>query len=56
MQALFVLYMVDRLLHPGHIEHIAGVGSFRHLIEGFRGPLTIQPLASTALLMSAGIS
>ena len=28
MQALLVLYMVNRLLHPGHIEHIAGFGPF----------------------------
>src|SRR5207248_747251 len=40
MQALLVLYMVNRLLHPGHIERIAGFGPFRHLIEIFRGPLT----------------
>src|SRR2546430_3525513 len=46
MQALLVLYMVNRLLHPGHIEHILGFGPFRHLIESFRGPLTVQPLAS----------
>ncbi len=55
MQALLVLYMVDRLLHPGHIEHIAGFGSFRHLIEGFRGPLTIQPLASTIFGLYTGL-
>jgi POT family proton-dependent oligopeptide transporter len=46
MQALLVLYMVNRLLHPGHVEHIAGFGAFRHFIEMLRGPLTIQPLAS----------
>jgi hypothetical protein len=33
MQALLVLYMVNRLLHPGHIERIAGFGPFRHLID-----------------------
>ena len=36
MQALLVLYMVNRLLQPGHIEHIFGFGPFRHLIENFR--------------------
>ncbi len=55
MQALLVLYMVNRLLHPGHIEHIAGFGSFRHFIEGFRGPLTIQPLASTIFGLYTGL-
>jgi len=47
MQALLVLYMVNRLLHPGHIERIAGFGPFRHLIESFHGPLSVQALAST---------
>ena len=55
MQALLVLYMVNRLLHPGHIEHIAGFGPFRHLIENFRGPLEIQPLASTIFGLYTGL-
>jgi POT family proton-dependent oligopeptide transporter len=33
MQSLLVLYMVNRLLHPGHIERIAGFGPFRYLLE-----------------------
>ena len=55
MQALLVLYMVDRLLHPGHIENIAGFGSFRHLVESFRGPLGVQPLASTIFGLYTGL-
>src|SRR5436305_6489582 len=55
MQALLVLYMVNRLLHPGHIEHIAGFGPFRHLIESFRGPLTVQALASTIFCLYTGL-
>src|SRR5256886_9532553 len=55
MQALLVLYMVNRLLHPGHIEHILGFGPFRHLIESFRGPLDIQPLASTIFGLYTGL-
>src|SRR5437879_6086587 len=47
MQSLLVLYMVNRLLHPGHIERIAGFGPFRHLLENvYRGPLSVQALAS----------
>ena len=38
MQALLVLYMVNRLLHPGHIEHIAGFGHFATCIESFPWP------------------
>src|SRR2546423_5117538 len=55
MQALLVLYMVNRLLHPGHIEHVAGFGPFRHLIESIRGPLDIQPLASTIFGLYTGL-
>src|SRR5947209_3547864 len=55
MQALLVLYMVNRLLHPGHIEHIFGFGPFRHLIENFRGPLETQPLASTIFGLYTGL-
>jgi POT family proton-dependent oligopeptide transporter len=47
MQSLLVLYMVNRLLHPGHVDHVAGFASFRRLLEWFHhGPLDIQPLAS----------
>src|SRR5439155_13095836 len=55
MQALLVLYMVNRLLHPPHVEHIAGFGGFRHLIENFRGPLDVQPLASTIFGLYTGL-
>src|SRR5947208_5551995 len=55
MQALLVLYMVNRLLHPPHVEHIAGFGGFRHLIESFRGPLDVQPLASTIFGLYTGL-
>ena len=55
MQALLVLYMVNRLLHPQHVDHIAGFGPFRHLIESFRGPLDVQPLASTIFGLYTGL-
>lgn len=54
MQTLLVLYMVKYLLHPGHIEHIVGFESFRHLIEYFRGPLSVQALASTIFGLYTG--
>jgi POT family proton-dependent oligopeptide transporter len=55
MQALLVLYMVNRLLHPGHIERILGFGPFRHLIESFRGPLSVQALASMIFGLYTGL-
>src|SRR6202165_1004461 len=56
MQSLLVLYMVNRLLHPGHIERVAGFGPFRHLLENvYRGPLSVQPLASTIFGLYTGL-
>jgi POT family proton-dependent oligopeptide transporter len=46
MLALLVLYMVDQLLLPGHVENIVGFKGFRTAIEGVTGPLTSQALAS----------
>src|SRR4029450_5663525 len=55
MQALLVLYMVNRLLHPGHIEHVAGFGPFRHLVETvYRGLLSVQALASAIFGLYTG--
>src|ERR1700738_3092073 len=56
MQSLLVLYMVNRLLHPGHIERIAGFGPFRHLLESvYRGPLSVQALASAIFGLYTGL-
>jgi POT family proton-dependent oligopeptide transporter len=56
MQALLVLYMVHRLLHPGHIEHVAGFVPFRHALEGlYRGHLDVQPLASAIFGLYTGL-
>jgi len=56
MQSLLVLYMVNTLLHPGHIEHIAGFGPFRHLLENiYRGPLSVQALASAIFGLYTGL-
>jgi proton-dependent oligopeptide transporter, POT family len=46
MLALLVLYMVERLLLPGHVENIVGFKGFRAAIEGVTGPLSSQALAS----------
>jgi POT family proton-dependent oligopeptide transporter len=46
MQALLVLYMVEQLLLPGHVENIVGFTGFRAAIEGVTGPLSSQALAS----------
>lgn len=46
MQALLVLYMVHRLLLPGHVEQVAGFGVYHRLINSIYGNLSTQPLAS----------
>ena len=45
MTALLALYMVGELLHPGHAEHVLGLGGLRHLFEA-RGPIGDQAFAS----------
>lgn len=55
MQSLLVLYMVNRLLHPGHIENILGIGPFRHWLEiVYRGPLAVQALSSAIFGLYTG--
>ncbi|MBS0387345.1 MAG: peptide MFS transporter [Proteobacteria bacterium] len=54
MTALVVLYMVNQLLLPGHVEHIAGFASFRAALESVSGPLSPQALASQLFGLYAG--
>ena len=54
MAALVVLYMVDQLLLPGHVEHIAGYAAFRAAIESVVGHLSPQALASQIYGLYAG--
>ena len=46
MQALLVLYMVEEVLLPGHLEKIIGFAAVRGAIEAVTGPLSVQALAS----------
>jgi len=54
MTALLVLYMVDQLLLPGHVEAIAGFARFRSLVESVTGPLSTTALASQIFGLYAG--
>src|SRR6201982_2690429 len=54
MTALVVLYMVNQLLLPGHVEHIGGFGSFRATVESVVGPLSTQALASQIFGLYSG--
>jgi proton-dependent oligopeptide transporter, POT family len=55
MQALLVLYMVERLLLPGHIEHIVGFARLRSVIEVVTGPLSPQALATQIFGLYVGL-
>src|SRR5580698_4612019 len=48
MRALLVLYMVDYLIKRAQTGavHVVGFAGLEHVIEGFRGHLAVQPLAS----------
>jgi POT family proton-dependent oligopeptide transporter len=54
MTALVVLFMVNQLLLPGHVEHIAGFPGFRAAIESIVGPLSTQALASQIFGLYSG--
>jgi POT family proton-dependent oligopeptide transporter len=54
MAALLVLYMVNQLLLPGHVEHVAGFAAFRASIEGAFGPMSTQALASEIFGLYSG--
>src|ERR1700676_3921525 len=56
MQTLLVLYMVDQLLRPGHIENIAGFTHFRAAGErAYGGPLSVIALASAIFGLYTGL-
>ena len=54
MTALVVLFMVNQLLLPGHVEHIAGFSGFRAAVESIVGPLSTQALASQIFGLYSG--
>jgi len=54
MTALLVLYMVNQLLLPGHVEHVVGFATFRAGLESVLGPLSTQALASAIFGLYTG--
>jgi len=55
MISLLVLYMVDRLLLPGHAEHVAGLAVLRAALESFQGPISSQSFASQMYGLYSGL-
>ena len=54
MSALLVLYMVNQLLLPDHVEHVTGFSGFRRGLESLFGPLSTQALASQIFGLYSG--
>jgi POT family proton-dependent oligopeptide transporter len=54
MTALLVLYMVNQLFLPGHVENIVGFVAFRAALESITGPLSTVALASVMFGLYAG--
>ena len=55
MQTLLVLYMVNQLLLPGHIENIAGFSAFRWFVEHLYGKeLSVVALSSAIFGLYSG--
>src|SRR3954469_18329025 len=55
MTALVVLYMVQQLLLPGHVEHVAGMATYRGALETVFGPMSAQALASQTFGFYTGL-
>ena len=55
MTALLALYMVNRLLLPGHVERIAGFSVLRAALESLSGPLSTQAIASQIFGLYSGL-
>ncbi len=54
MTALLVLYLVNQLLLPGHVENIVGFAGFRNALESVTGPLSNLALASMIFGLYSG--
>src|SRR6266850_1346183 len=55
MTALVVLYMVNQLLLPAHVQHIFGFSGFKAAVESVVGPLSTQALASQIFGLYSGL-
>ena len=54
MRGLLILYLVQELLLPGHVENVVGMATFRPVVEGIFGQLSDQAFASQLFGLYAG--
>lgn len=55
MQALLLLYMVDRALTPAHAGDVLGLAGFKGGLEAVFGPLSMEALASQIFGLYTGL-
>jgi POT family proton-dependent oligopeptide transporter len=55
MRGLLILFMVQELLLPGRIEHVAGMAAYRSALEALLGPMETQAFASQTFGLYAGL-
>lgn len=55
MQALLMLYMTDRLLMPGHAEHVLGLAGYRATLAAIVGPTTDLAFAAQTFGLYSGL-
>ncbi|MGV6850961.1 MAG: peptide MFS transporter [bacterium] len=55
MKALLIIYMVQELLLPGHIENVVGMAAFRNAVESITGTLSTQAFASQVFGLYSGL-
>ncbi len=54
MRGLLILFMAQELLQPGRIENVAGMDTFRSVVESIFGPLSTQAFASQTFGLYSG--
>ncbi|HET6971432.1 MAG TPA: peptide MFS transporter [Phenylobacterium sp.] len=56
MQSMLTLYLVQLLLLPGHIEHVAGFAQYRAAVEAVFGKMTTLGLATQTFGLYVGFA
>jgi POT family proton-dependent oligopeptide transporter len=55
MTAILVYYLTGQLLLPGHVEHVLGFATIKHIFEWMFGPLTVEGFASEIAGLYTGL-
>ncbi|HEY1837070.1 MAG TPA: peptide MFS transporter [Rhizomicrobium sp.] len=55
MTAILIYYLTGQLLLPGHVEHVLGFATIKHIFEWMFGPLTVEGFASEIAGLYTGL-